>query len=982
MPRNQTVTSKLELIKASWVGVFLFIEEKPSLQLKGLREPQLGALHAIHSHWSVSDKAATIVMPTGTGKTETMLATLVSAQCEKVLVVVPTDALRTQVANKFATLGLLKNIGVIGRRAKLPKVHALKHRPKSEAEVDEIFSRFNVIVTTIHIAGQCNSEVQSRMANHCTHLFIDEAHHIAAKTWYNFKQKFSKKLILQFTATPFRNDGKAVDGQVIYKYPLRRAKDKGYFKKINFKPIREFDFTKADQKIAEAAVKQLREDPENHILMARAENVNRARQIFALYQQFTEFNPVQIHTGLTPAQQKHIREEIVNKQHRIIVCVDMLGEGFDLPELKIAAFHDIKKSLAATLQLAGRFTRARHDLGDATFIANIADIDVRDELKRLYSQDPDWNYILEQTSEKRIQEEIDLQNFISDFEEFPDIIPLQNLRPAMSTVIYKTSSQDWNPKKYEQGFSSLNSYERIIPSINQQKRTLVIVTAKKVPVDWAGTKEIFNWDWELYLLYWDKDQQLLFIHSSNTGSFYEKLAEAVVGRVELIKGPPVFRCFSGVNRLSLHNVGLLEQLGRLIRYTMRAGADVEQGLTDAQRRNVIKSNIFGVGFESGDKVSIGCSYKGRIWSHSVNNIRVFVDWCKHIGKKVTDEHIDPDEVLKGTLVPKQVTTRPNVMPFHIDWPEVVYTNSETSFFFRFGEGNWIPLIDLELCLKDTDSQGNIKFEILGQGVKAEMELQLLERDYKFTLVSRNNVVIRTGSVSMNLTDFFYKNSPVVWFVDGSSLEGNELIEPKGPTQIYRKGKINAWDWSGTNIRKESQGINKEVDSVQYKVIQELCSGDYDIVFNDDGPGEAADVVAIKVDEQQQKIIVELYHCKFSHGDNPGGRVADLYEVCGQAVKSIHWMESNNLKNLFGHLLRRGKLKEGLIEVSRFEKGNEDNLATIKEMAQMLRFELIVHIVQPGLSISLMNRAQEELLGMVENHLMETYQLRFSVIGSS
>ena len=52
----------------------------------------------------------------------------------------------------------------------------------------------------------------------------------------------------------------------------------------------------------------------------------------------------------------------------------MLGEGFDLPQLKIAAFHDIRKSLAVTLQLAGRFTRSRQDLGEATFIANIADL--------------------------------------------------------------------------------------------------------------------------------------------------------------------------------------------------------------------------------------------------------------------------------------------------------------------------------------------------------------------------------------------------------------------------------------------------------------------------------------------------------------------------------------------------------------------------------------------------------------------------------
>ena len=39
----------------------------------------------------------------------------------------------------------------------------------------------------------------------------------------------------------------------------------------------------------------------------------------------------------------------------------MLGEGFDLPELKIAALHDVKKSLPVTLQFTGRFTRTKYD---------------------------------------------------------------------------------------------------------------------------------------------------------------------------------------------------------------------------------------------------------------------------------------------------------------------------------------------------------------------------------------------------------------------------------------------------------------------------------------------------------------------------------------------------------------------------------------------------------------------------------------------
>jgi len=40
----------------------------------GLRLPQFGALSAIRAHWATSNSPATIVLPTGTGKTETMFA--------------------------------------------------------------------------------------------------------------------------------------------------------------------------------------------------------------------------------------------------------------------------------------------------------------------------------------------------------------------------------------------------------------------------------------------------------------------------------------------------------------------------------------------------------------------------------------------------------------------------------------------------------------------------------------------------------------------------------------------------------------------------------------------------------------------------------------------------------------------------------------------------------------------------------------------
>ncbi|MRT30448.1 DEAD/DEAH box helicase family protein [Herbaspirillum sp. CAH-3] len=128
--------------RMSWRGAFQFFPEDPkNPELIGLRKPQLGALHAIHAHWSVSRETATLVMPTGTGKTETMLSVLLSVCCERVLVVVPSDALRTQIAEKFETLGMLKMRGsrILTESAQWPVVGRLLSSPKSVEDVDAFF---------------------------------------------------------------------------------------------------------------------------------------------------------------------------------------------------------------------------------------------------------------------------------------------------------------------------------------------------------------------------------------------------------------------------------------------------------------------------------------------------------------------------------------------------------------------------------------------------------------------------------------------------------------------------------------------------------------------------------------------------------------------------------------------------------------------------------------------------------------------------
>jgi primosomal protein N' len=110
--RESAPIDPLEIAK-SWKDQLSFIEEDTSIDRLGLRQPQIGALHAIASHWSVKKDPAVIVMPTGTGKTEVMLSTLILGSCKKVLILVPSNPLRDQIFGKITTLGCLVDIGVV-----------------------------------------------------------------------------------------------------------------------------------------------------------------------------------------------------------------------------------------------------------------------------------------------------------------------------------------------------------------------------------------------------------------------------------------------------------------------------------------------------------------------------------------------------------------------------------------------------------------------------------------------------------------------------------------------------------------------------------------------------------------------------------------------------------------------------------------------------------------------------------------------------
>ena len=298
---NSTDLIPVRKVTESWANCIAFKSDgKESI---GLRSAQLGALYSIKAHWTVSNESATIVMPTGTGKTEAMIATVVSEMIDRTLIIVPSDLLRKQTTDKFINFGVLEKIGVISRDAIKPAVACLKKTPKNINELEVIIEKSNIIVTTASLIRLFSDQYINALVTGCDALFVDEAHHIAAKTWATLKYKLRSLKCIQFTATPFRNDGKKIDGAIIYNFPLSKAQEQGYFKRISFNPIYEFDEEIGDLAIAKAAVNQLEEDSNkgyDHRILVRAKDKKTANRLFydVYLDSFPEYNPVLVHSGV------------------------------------------------------------------------------------------------------------------------------------------------------------------------------------------------------------------------------------------------------------------------------------------------------------------------------------------------------------------------------------------------------------------------------------------------------------------------------------------------------------------------------------------------------------------------------------------------------------------------------------------------------------------------------------------------------------
>lgn len=506
--------------------------------------------------------------------------------------------------------------------------------------------------------------------------------------------------------------------------------------------------------------------------------------------------------------------------------------------------------------------------------------------------------------------------------------------------------------------------------LHTNSNTLYFVTRTEPRVPWTRSKEVRDRQWDLFVLHHKPDLGLLFINSSDKHSLHRALASSVSGSEPvLINGDVVFRSLANVKRLRIPSLGVSRHARRNLRHAQYMGADVKQGLSNSQLVGAMKSNLSATGYEDGVPVSLGCSYKGRVWSVTNGVIPEFIEWCTHIGPKLIDDNLNTNEIIDSVMIPEEVTELPDSPVLSLEWPLELLSKQEEHVAIKTASGE-TPLAFIDLIFDKVDVAGKrVQFHIEAENLRSEFELRIgIPAGFEVSQTRGDAAMIVFGRTERDLALFLSDYPPLVRFVDLTELDGNLLVRPKDISELtFPAERFEAWDWTGTDVTTESlwKFGEKRSNSVQERVAKKFIDGRFDVVFDDDDSGEAADLVCLKAEDDYIRLV--LVHCKFSK-DASGARVKDVVEVCSQAVRSAHWLWK--FRSLCRHLTTRQRDKLGGRD-TRFLHGSGQDINRLLQLSRFYEVRGEIVIAQPGLSESRHTPDQAAVLAAAHAFLMDT-----------
>lgn len=338
----------------------------------------------------------------------------------------------------------------------------------------------------------------------------------------------------------------------------------------------------------------------------------------------------------------------------------------------------------------------------------------------------------------------------------------------------------------------------------------------------------------------------------NDGVF-EDLAAAVLGDGAVrFHGTTVYRVMADIQRLVPTNVGVLDARNQFRRFSMHVGSDVTESFTASEAGTKTQTNFSGTGFRHGERVNINAAQKGRIWSHATaQSLKHWCDWCGSVGTKLLDETVTIEHVIGNFILPEQLSERPTGVLLAVEWSWELHLHSSEAMRLQYDE----KAVDAVYCdlVPDTESTaGPLKFAVANAAWRVEYEAVFgTDGSITYRCASPDEITVVRARSQVALSDWLNANG-LLFILDSDRLiEGGLLFKPKWDRAPFDSVALTVKDGAGTDIQLEAQTQEKLRLSIQRRVIDDLKeeAKPWDVILGDDGPGEIADVVALRLDDE-------------------------------------------------------------------------------------------------------------------------------------
>ena len=336
-----------------------------------------------------------IVLPVGCGKSGCITIAPFAFRAVRTLVVAPGVKIVQQLHDDFdpahPDMFYLK-CGVLNDPP-YPEPALIRGTTTNQADLEDA----DVVLTNIQqLQGDENRWLRNLPDGFFDLILFDEGHHNVAQSWNALKAKFPVARIVNFSATPLRADGQLMAGRIIYSYPVFRAIQEGYVKRLkavvlNPRTLRyvrredgqeievgldevrrlgeqDADFrrcivtsTETLNTIVDASIREL--DKRRHAaadnrlkIIASALNYKHCGDIVKAYRARGR-RADYVHSREDSAANESVLQRLENHELDVIVQVRKLGEGFDHPYLAVAAVFSVFANLSPFVQFVGRIMR-------------------------------------------------------------------------------------------------------------------------------------------------------------------------------------------------------------------------------------------------------------------------------------------------------------------------------------------------------------------------------------------------------------------------------------------------------------------------------------------------------------------------------------------------------------------------------------------------------------------------------------------------